>query len=65
MQPLIKKVVKRPDKNKFVLRTAAPEASFLQAACRVRPARCGPQGAVGKIGPHGQGKKAGAVIDPN
>ena len=30
MQPLIKKVVKCPDKNKFVLRTATRGASFLQ-----------------------------------
>ena len=43
MQPLIKKVVKRPAQNKFVLRTAARGLAFCKgrpqgAACKVRPA---------------------------
>ena len=42
-RPKSKSVVKRPAQNKFVLRTAARGASFLQggpqgAACKVRPA---------------------------
>ena len=34
MQPLIKKVVKRPAQNRFVLRTAARGASFFAKATR-------------------------------
>ena len=45
MQPLIKKVVKCPDKNKFVLRTATRGASFLQRP----PAGCGLQGAARRV----------------
>ena len=52
-RPKSKSVVKCPDKNKFVLRTAARGASFLQVACKVRPAWGGLQGVARRVRPAG------------